>query len=130
EGLAEDGVVDRAAVLGGGATAASALAALAELGCHTPAVYVRSLARIGPLMRAAHRMGVEPSYRMFDRLPAELGDARVVVSTLPPGVADASLVPAGRRADERADHAAGRPDGPLGTLLDVAYGGPLSALVR
>ena len=98
--------VGSAAVLGAGATASSTLAALAQLGCTSPVVYVRSVARAGGLMRAAHRMGVTPVYRTLDVAPAEIGRADVVVSTLPPFAADelaASL--------EVAD----------GTLLDVAY---------
>src|SRR5690606_25061057 len=55
----------RCVVLGAGATAASTLAALGELGCATPLVSARAMARIGPLMRAAHRMGVDPQFRTF-----------------------------------------------------------------
>ncbi len=99
-----------AAVLGAGATAASALAALAQLGCTNPVVYVRSLARIGPLMRSAHRMGVEPRYALLATAPAEVPAADLVVSTLPPRAADglAAEITA-RAADVR------------GVLLDVAY---------
>jgi shikimate dehydrogenase len=99
-----------AAVIGAGATAASALAALAELGCPTPVVYVRSLGRVGPLARAAHRMGVEPVYRSLDEAAAGIVTADLVVSTLPPGAAD-ELAPA-LLAGPPVDGAA---------LLDVAY---------
>lgn len=96
-----------AAVLGAGATASSTLAALAELGCPSPVVYVRALSRAGGLMRSAHRMGVTPTFRALDAAAAEIGRADVVVSTLPPFAADpvaAALV------------------GPVdGVLLDVAY---------
>ncbi len=106
EGLA--GRVPRtAAVLGGGATAASALAALAELGVTDPAVYVRSLGRSGALVRAANRMGVAPRYRSFEQAHDEISAADVVVATLPPHAADelaASL----------------RASAP-GVLLDVVY---------
>ncbi|ROS30699.1 shikimate dehydrogenase [Cellulomonas sp. PhB150] len=104
EGLT--GPVTSAAVIGAGATAASTLAALGELGCPAPVVYVRSMQRAGGLMRAAHRMGVTPEFRGLERAAAEIGRASVVVSTLPPHAADAlaeSLVV-----------------GP-GVLLDVAY---------
>lgn len=83
--------VSGAVVLGGGATAASALAALAELGCPTPHVYARSMARVGGTMRAASRMGVEPRFLTMDpaeRLLAAMGEADVVVSTLPARAAD------------------------------------------
>jgi shikimate dehydrogenase len=105
EGL-DGATVETAAVLGAGATAASTLAALAQLGCTSPVVYVRALARAGGLMRAAHRMGVTPVYRTLDTAPGEIGRADVVVSTLPPHAADTI-------ADGLA-HAGG-------VLLDVAY---------
>lgn len=73
-----------AVVLGSGATAASTLAALGELGCPTPTVFARSLSRVGPLRRAAHQMGLEPSIETFGprTLEAVLA-ADVVVSTAP-----------------------------------------------
>ncbi|WP_421733828.1 shikimate dehydrogenase [Cellulomonas sp.] len=105
EGL--DGAqVRTAAVLGAGATAASTLAALAQLGCASPVVYVRALARAGGLMRAAHRMGVTPVYRTLDAAVGEIGRADAVVSTLPPFAADAIAA--------QVTHAEG-------VLLDVAY---------
>ena len=96
------------AVLGGGATAASTLAALAELGVTSPAVYVRSLGRSGALVRAAHRMGVTPRFRPFDSAAEEIGGADVVVATLPAHVADA---PAAALTGAVAG----------GVLLDVVY---------
>ena len=104
-----------AAVIGGGATAASALAALAQLGCTTPVVYVRSLGRIGGLMRAAHRMGVEPRYVSTDDAAHEITSADLVVSTLPPQAADAL---AGQLVATASEHGAVAPSG---VLLDVAY---------
>ncbi|WP_158375651.1 shikimate dehydrogenase [Cellulosimicrobium cellulans] len=102
-----------AVVLGAGATAASALAALAELGCAAPVVLARSLGRTGALARAAHRMGVEPVFRSLDGALDAMAGADLVVSTLPPRAADglASGLAAG------AAHAP-RPDA---VLLDVAY---------
>ncbi|RYV52908.1 shikimate dehydrogenase [Pengzhenrongella frigida] len=98
-----------AAVLGAGATAASTLAALAQLGCPTPVVYVRSLGRIGSLMRAAHRMGVEPRYALLPTAAEELATFDLVVSTLPAHAADEVAAALGATA------ALG------GVLLDVAY---------
>ncbi|WP_028048426.1 shikimate dehydrogenase [Cellulomonas sp. URHD0024] len=106
EGL-HDRAVATAAVLGAGATASSTLAALAQLGCSSPVVYVRALSRAGGLMRAAHRMGVTPVFRPLDAAAAEIVRADVVVSTLPPHGADAL-----------ADDLAGAIEG---VLLDVAY---------
>ncbi|MBO9569458.1 MAG: shikimate dehydrogenase [Cellulomonas iranensis] len=108
--LGEAGVVDgvrTGAVLGAGATAASTLAALAQLGCTSPRVYVRTQARAGGLLRAAHRMGVEPRLCRLDDAAAEIARADVVVSTLPAHAADgvAAALPASVR----------------GALLDVCY---------
>ena len=118
--LAEGGVgapeaerpVLSAVVLGAGATAASALAALGQLGCTAPVVLARSMARAGPTMRAAHRMGLDPTFRTLDadRAVALLVPADVVVSTLPPGAAD-GVAEALRVAGARAG----------GVLLDCAY---------
>jgi len=108
EGLGVGVRVRTAAVLGAGATAASTLAALAQLGCTTPVVHVRSVARAGGLMRAAHRMGVEPVFRSLDDAAAVIGRADVVVSTLPPRAADPiAAALAGTQAH--------------GVLLDAAY---------
>jgi shikimate dehydrogenase len=106
--LAEGGVsrATSAVVLGGGATAASTLAALAQLGCPSPVVLVRSQARAGALMRAAHRMGVTPTFRSLDEAPARVAGADVVVSTLPP---------------HAADDLAATVTSVAGVLLDVAY---------
>lgn len=78
----------RAVVLGAGATAASALAALGQLGCTTPTVHLRSVGRSGALLRAAHRMGVEPTYLALDEAVASMVRADVVISTLPAHAAD------------------------------------------
>ncbi|MFC7877122.1 shikimate dehydrogenase [Isoptericola sp. NPDC057391] len=101
-----------AVVLGGGATAASTLAALGELGCTTPRVLVRSLGRTSGLQEAAARMGVSPRFEVLDP-SASLGalqDADVVVSTMPAYAADpvaAALAAQGGL--------------PAGVLLDVVY---------
>lgn len=108
EGLGAGEKITSAAVLGAGATAASTLAALAQLGCTAPVVHVRSLARAGGLMRAAHRMGVEPVFRSLDGAGADLARAEAVVSTLPP-----------RAADPLAAALAGT--SVSGVLLDAAY---------
>jgi shikimate dehydrogenase len=101
--LQEAGVakVSSAAVVGGGATAASALAALAELGCFRPSVLVRTPARTGPLLEAAGRLGISPSVEV---LPSVLPAVDVVVSSVPAGAADAL-----------------RPPRSPGVLLDVVY---------
>lgn len=85
--LAEHGVTSaqRAVVLGGGATARSALAALASLGCRSPVLVVRS--QPVETLAAAARLGVAPSVVAFS--PEVLEDCDLLISTLPPGTADA-----------------------------------------
>jgi shikimate dehydrogenase len=103
----------RAAVLGGGATAASAVAALKDLGCTEPVVHVRSAARAADLLEAAERLAVRPVLAPFDAeaMIGTVAAVDVVISTLPAGVAD-GLVPDGVAAAARAR----RP-----VLLDVVY---------
>ena len=101
--LGEAGVtcVERPVVLGGGATARSALAALAELGAREPVIVVRSEPR--ETLAAAERLGVRPTVVAYD--PSVLDGCDLLVSTLPAGAADA-LAP----------HIAAVP-----VLLDVVY---------
>ncbi len=90
EGLG-DRPVGPAIVLGAGATAASSLAALAELGQARAEVLARSMARAGLTMRAATRMGVDPRVGVMGpatRIAERLMTAGVVISTLPPHAAD------------------------------------------
>ena len=115
--------VGSALVLGAGATAASTLAALAELGCASPTVLVRSLARTGGLPRAAHRMGVTPRFEILDPASPLVAQVDVVVSTLPSRAADPV-------ADALAGQAAAGAAAPRGVLLDVVYDPRPTALSR
>ena len=85
--LAEVGVTSasRAAVLGGGATARSALAALRQLGCVSPAVVVRS--EPVETLAAADRLGMTPRVSPWN--PAVLAGCDLLISTVPAGAADA-----------------------------------------
>jgi shikimate dehydrogenase len=114
EGLG-DRPVRSAVVLGAGATAASALAALGELGCTSSVVLARSLGRTGGLRRAIHRMGVGADIRPWtgDITPL-LVDADVVVSTVPAHAGD-------QAAADLADAYAGMAPTVRGVLLDVVY---------
>lgn len=87
EALREAGVTQtrRAVVLGGGATARSALAALKQLGENTPTLVVRS--EPTDTLAAAERLGVRPRVTAFT--PDVLAGCDLVVSTLPAGAADA-----------------------------------------
>lgn len=78
---------ERAVVLGAGATAASALAAIAELGCTRSTLVARRFG--GHASGAAHRMGVEVREVTWSAAPAAVAAADLVVSTVPAGAADA-----------------------------------------
>jgi len=113
-GVATAGSSGTAAVLGGGATARSALAALARLGWGNVEVYARSRRGAGQLERAAAyeevAVDMRPWERAVDALPAP-----VVVSTVPAGVADALV------------HQV--PPSP-GALVDVVYGPTQTPVAR
>ncbi|TNM64491.1 shikimate dehydrogenase [Streptomyces sp. NP160] len=125
--LAEVGVrrASTAVVLGGGATAASALAALAQLGVDEPVVLVRSVERARTLVGVGARLGVGVVLRPWGD-PAEaaglLAECDAVVSTAPAGAADAV-------AAALAETASGVP-APGGALLDVVYAPWPTALAR
>ena len=126
EGLGSDVAAPgrTAGVLGAGATAASALAALGQLGCTAPVVYVRSMSRVGGLARAAHRMGLSPRYVPLASAAREIVRADLVVSTLPPRAADPV-------ADELVRLREAQQVPPAsGVLLDVAYEPRPTALGR
>ncbi|MEV5413458.1 shikimate dehydrogenase [Thermopolyspora sp. NPDC052614] len=74
-----------AAIIGGGATAASAVAALPELGLDKADLVVRDPARAGDVREAARRFGVGLAVRTLDRY---VPDADLVICTLPSGAAD------------------------------------------
>lgn len=75
-------------VLGAGGTAQAVLAALRELGVDSCAVLVRDPSRAAALLGTAERVGVRARLGTLGTFAAELG-ASLVVSTLPPGAADA-----------------------------------------
>ncbi|MEU8826795.1 shikimate dehydrogenase [Streptomyces sp. NPDC048636] len=105
--LRERGVatVERAAVLGAGATASSALAALARICDGEVTAYVRSAARAAEMRQWGERLGV--AVRTADWADAARAfDAPLVIATTPAGTTDAL--------------AGAVPDRP-GALFDVLY---------
>lgn len=84
----------RTAVLGGGATAASALAAIASLGAQRIEMYVRDAARATQAKEIAARLGVDVEIHSWADAGRALG-ASLVISTTPAGTTDglASYVP-------------------------------------
>jgi shikimate dehydrogenase len=106
--LAEAGVTapPGATILGAGATACAALAALRAVGLAAAVVQVRDQARAGDLLAAARRLGMAVDLRPFGS-PVRGGD--LLISTVPAGAADFL---AERASDPRA-----RPR----AVLDVVY---------
>ena len=106
---------DEPAVIGGGATAISALTALHQLGYSRVSVYARSLHKLGSVQEAADRLGVQLEQVSLADLPQNLAERghHPVISTLP-----------ARAADEWASQLSGL-KGTSAThqpvLLDVAY---------
>ncbi len=92
-------------VVGGGATAASALAALATLGDRSPSVVLRDVARAADLAAAAGRLGVTPALVPWDQASPVLGATTCVISTVPASGSGAVVVPTAVQ----------------GVLLDVVY---------
>ncbi|PYY36741.1 shikimate dehydrogenase [Curtobacterium sp. MCJR17_055] len=98
-------VPGEAVILGGGATAASALTASLRLGASLVRVFLRDTGKAGDLVMLAARLGVTLEVHPLDEL-ASAGPMGFVVSTLPGGAADdLPLVPSG----------------PDAVLFDVAY---------
>ncbi|GAA4129443.1 shikimate dehydrogenase [Actinomadura keratinilytica] len=108
--LTEAGLGEPASVLvlGGGATAASALAALALLGVTEARLAARRPERARGAAEAGRRFGLGVDVAPLDRL-ADLLDVGLVVSTLPAGAADPY---------------AAQVAGSGAALFDVAYGRP------
>jgi shikimate dehydrogenase len=82
-----DGPWRSAIVLGGGATAASVLLALAELGCRHAVLVVRDPGRARETLDAVARHPHAPEVSVHD-FGEELEDADVLVSTIPAGAQD------------------------------------------
>jgi shikimate dehydrogenase len=92
-------------LVGGGATAASALVAMAELGAVSVEVCVRDAGRAASVVDLSHALGLVVEVRPLARI-AEAAGADLVISTVPGGT-DLGLVP----SDELV----------VAPLLDVAY---------
>lgn len=76
-----------ALILGGGATACAALAALRALGERSATAAIRDPGRTGDLRSAAARLGLELTLTPIDA--PQIGvDVRLIISTVPPGAAD------------------------------------------
>jgi shikimate dehydrogenase len=86
------GPVTRALVLGGGATAASVLLALADLGCRQALVLVRSAERARDTVSAVARHPAPPALQVRELTePHPDADFDIVVSTVPAAAQSAEL---------------------------------------
>ncbi|HEX3336641.1 MAG TPA: shikimate dehydrogenase, partial [Jatrophihabitans sp.] len=103
-----------ATILGAGGTAQAALGALLTLGIQDCTVLVRDLARTDALRATADRLGIGVVLGPLEPHSAALG-ADLVMSTLPPGAADAL---------------ADRPWSPIQAILDVVYASWPTPLAR
>lgn len=105
--------VRRGCVIGGGATARSALAALESMGAREIDVVVRNLDRAQDVLDLGSALGIDVKLIAWDAVTSL--DGEVTVATVPPGAADAlvGLVPSAP-----------------GVLLDVAYGHDRSLLAN
>lgn len=114
-GLEPQPLKDSAAIVGGGATAISALTALHQLGYSRVSVYARSLHKLGSVQEAADRLGVQLEQVSLAELPQNLVERghHPVVSTLPAHAADEWASQLSGLKGASATH---RP-----VLLDVAY---------
>ena len=114
-GLEPEPLKNSAAIVGGGATAISALTALHQLGYSRVSVYARSLHKLGSVQEAADRLGVQMEQISLVELPQNLAERghHPVVSTLPARAADEWASQLSGLKGASATH---RP-----VLLDVAY---------
>lgn len=107
EALRQAGVAgaDRLIVVGGGATAASALAAGAELGCGAATVFMRTPTAGAPLIGVGERLGIAVRVLSLESAAAQPA-ADVLISTIPAAAQSAYVVALVGLAD---------------TVLDVIY---------
>jgi shikimate dehydrogenase len=106
------GAVDRAVVLGGGATAASTLLGLADLGCRHVTLVVRDAARAAATVATAGRHPGSPTVevRLVGSTTDPVGDlapaADILVSTIPAAAQDPRVLALAER---------------VGVIFDVIY---------
>jgi shikimate dehydrogenase len=97
--------LERVLILGGGATAASALVAVSELGAQSVTIAVRTPAKAAALVELGTACGITVHVVALGEAPTVAADA--VISTLPNGAPHELEFPRGLRADA--------------VLFDVAY---------
>jgi len=100
------GSLTKIAILGAGATAASALAAAQELGAKEIAIYTRASTDLKPIREVAARLGITFAARDIAAAATELPEFDAVISTMP---------------KHAADPIAAKLESANGVLLDVIY---------
>jgi shikimate dehydrogenase len=91
-----EGPVERALILGGGATAASTLLALADLGCREVTLLVRDESRAAATVEAAGRHPASPTVELR-RIDSGVPDADLLVSTIPAAAQSAEVTALAQR---------------------------------
>lgn len=125
-GLEQAGLVH---ILGSGATAASVLAAVAELGAERVLVRARNPENAAPLVELGQRVGVAVTVRPIDMEDRSLIVPDLIVSTLPGGAAGGILFPEAVRTGALLLDVAYDPwPSPLATAWDAAGGRVASGL--
>ena len=104
-------------VIGSGSTAASAIAALSELGATRIAIAARNQQKAAPLLNICRDLGIEGSVSDLSDVPMLLADAQYAISTIPAHAAD-GIAHAMTQRLGNASHAKEYSDL---TLLDVVY---------
>lgn len=127
--------VERVAILGAGATAAAALAALARLGVRGADVFVRSDHRAAGIRTAADRVGIIARPRSWAEATSALA-ADLLISTVPSGATDVLAGQLREKQPEKQAERAGsrqgarqterplahaKPAMPAGVLFDIVY---------
>ena len=108
-----------ATILGGRATASSALAALKSMHVDDVRIVARRFSGPGSVVMAESRLGVTSTHIMWDdteRVIASLDETDVVISTMPAGVCDNIAARVRPRSEQ--------------TLLDVVYAPTITPLVQ
>jgi shikimate dehydrogenase len=100
-----DGPLDRAVILGGGATATSTMLALADLGCADVTLMVRDPTRAAEVLAAAGRHPRRPTVTVRHLTDGPV-DADVLVSTIPASAQDDAALALAE---------------PAGVVFDVVY---------
>jgi shikimate dehydrogenase len=104
-------------VIGSGSTAASAIAALSELGATRITIAARNQQKATPLLNICRDLAIEGSVSGLDDVPVLLADAQYAISTIPAYAADDIAHAVAQRSENVLQ--TGEYSGL--TLLDVVY---------